>query len=352
MLQGLDYWIWAMAHRKELAEHLNRTLGVALPATPPVMLDFVVAEKAGEIVSPYTAAQLEVLDGSIPWQVYRFDGWDHDNASISSFGRRRVPPKPTSVAWPRFAVRLESDLVTRADTALHRRVFFAESGAGVFDAAKPGLEALRQRVVAHRYADHVRSSQAFALNLFAGLPEPVLGSLWQLIDPTVTTSDGIEFEYIDPHDTLGELQPTRPHQTQVDVLLRGRRPDGTRHIALIEVKLTETAFGTCSGFDSDRNDTHATCCQSGPWGEDPESCFQLRSLRPQPRPTKDTLQAEPAAILQCPTNSTKSTARSALSPARTTASSPSSMPPQTPSSTLSKSPTRPATSSTPRPHGW
>jgi hypothetical protein len=275
VLQGLDYWCWATAHASALAHHVNEATGAALSASPRVSLDFVVAEKSGEIVSPYTASQLEALDGSIAWQVHRFDDWSTESAALSSFGRRRVPGGSRATDAT-FAVRLESELTQRLGDALHRRAFF-HSGHGVAAVAQPTLEALRERELLHGFVDHVRSSQAFALNLFAGLTPAAVQRVWQLIDPAVIEPVGIEFEYLDPQDDLGELQAARPHQTQVDVLLRGQASDGTMHVALVEVKLSETAFGSCGGFDAAGQDAREICRNPGAWGGDPSTCVQLRN---------------------------------------------------------------------------
>lgn len=276
VLQGLDYWIWTLAHREELARHLSSELEVPLAKSPPVALDFVVAEAKGEFVSPYTAAQAEALDGSINWQFHTIEGWESETTTVTPLGRRRIPEGPRA-ADARYAARLEMDLIERAGPTLHRRVFFTERGGGIAAVARPAFDALGKREVLHPFVDHVRSSQAFALNLFGGLTADELRGIWELIDPAVSKIDGVEFEYVDPDDTLGELQPLRRHQTQVDVLLRGSAGDGTRHVALIEVKLSEIHFGSCSAFDSRRNDRRDVCRSPGPWGGEPGSCFQLRN---------------------------------------------------------------------------
>jgi len=276
VLQGLDYWIWTMAHREQLAEHFTHQLDVPVAKAPNVELDFVVAEKLGAFVSPYTAAQAEALDRSIRWQFHTIENWDAEPTTITSLGRHRSPSGPRA-AEARYAQRLDADLVVRSEPQLHRRVFFAKSGGGISASAKSAYDALAERGALHGFVDHVRSSQAFALNLFAGLEEAELRAVWAILEPSVTTIGDVEFEYVDSADALGESQSSRPHQTQVDVLLRGSAADGTRYIALIEVKLSEIAFGTCSAFDSPRNDRRDLCLSPGPWGGDTSNCFQLRN---------------------------------------------------------------------------
>jgi len=274
-LQGLDYWIWVQAHLPALVAHLVAH-GVTVPASPAVTLDFVVAAKDGTYLSPYTAAQLEALDGSIPWQVHHLDDWDSDDPTVTSHGRRRVPAS-ARVADPAYRFRLEERLIAGAASDLHRRVFYATPGAGVVEEGAGELARLRSEGLAHGYVDHVRSSQAFALNLFAGLDPDAQRVVWGLISDETVTAEGLELEYADPHDALAEAQPSHPHRTQVDVLLRGRAADGRRLLALIEVKLSETGFGACSAFGSPKNDRRDICRNTGPWGRDPEVCFQLRN---------------------------------------------------------------------------
>lgn len=276
VLQGLDYWLWTIAHRKELAAHLSTELEVPLAKTAPVVLDFVVAEAKGAFVSPYTAAQAEALHGSIEWQFHTIEGWDGETTTIKHLGRRRSPLSARA-AEPRFATRLEGQLVDAAGGALHRRVFFPYTGSGIFASAQPQFDELAQRGLLHDFVDHVRSSQAFALNLFGGMAEDELRAVWALLGLGQAQEVSLEFEYADPEDSLGELQPVRPHQTQVDLLLRGLSPGGTKGVTLVEVKLSETQFNSCSAFDSARNERRDVCRKAGPWGGNPAACFQLRN---------------------------------------------------------------------------
>ena len=295
VLQGLDYWTWATAHRTELIGHLAETLGVPLPPSTRVVLDFVIAPKDGVLISPYTAAQLEALDGSLPWHVHRIDGWDTEETTITSHGRRRVPDDYPRASEGRFAVRSEAALIEGAGQALTRRVFFADPGGGILEPAKASFDLLQEQGLLHGYVDHVRSSQAFALNLFGGLDAAETHAVWALIEPLVTTPETIEFEFVDPLDALAESQASRPHQTQVDVLLRGSGADGTRHAALIEVKLSETRFGHCSAFDAPGNDRRDVCNSPGPWGGDTAACYQLRNHDGPARRRYDAY-LEPAAV--------------------------------------------------------
>jgi hypothetical protein len=276
VLQGLDYWIWTTAHLTGLVDHFNTDFNAGVGQAPRVVIDFVVAEKDGKVLSPYTAAQLEAIDGSVPWGVHQIAGWDTGDTAVHPYGRRQSPPG-NRVAAPTFPVRLRDDLIARSGAPLKRRVFYPDPGGGIFEPAKPVYVELRERKALHRFVNHVQSSQAFALNVFGGLSDTEQHSVWALLGVDAADFDDVEFEYVDPLDAMSESQASRPHRTQVDVLLRCTALDGRRHVALIEVKLGETAFGECSAFKSEKNDKREVCRQDAAWGGDRESCFQLRN---------------------------------------------------------------------------
>lgn len=152
--------------------------------------------------------------------------------------------------------------------------FFAP-GAGILSHGFPVFEELTARKRLHRFVNHVRSSQAFAINLLAGLDTEEALALWEVLNPAVTRHASVEFEYEDPDDVLAEVQPYRPHKTQVDVLFRGHDDRGRPHVALVEVKLSETSFGACSAFESPSNPRRHVCRSPGAWGNQPGGCFQL-----------------------------------------------------------------------------
>ena len=120
-------------------------------------------------------------------------------------------------------------------------------------AARPVLLDLAARDLAHRWVLHVRSSQAFALNLFAPLDEAGLRRVLGYLGHQVLRTDPPEFEYSDDSDRLGESSQRNRHQTQVDVVLRGTGASGERVVALIEVKFTEIDFSGCSAYDNPAN---------------------------------------------------------------------------------------------------
>lgn len=287
VLQGLDYWIWTRPHQAELVGYLNSEHEADLDLECGVVIDFVVGTEGGQAHHPHTASHAMALDGSIPWRFHTITQWDTNKTEISSSTTRTPPPSPAG--GRRYVERLQAHLATDAGDALTRRVYFAMKGGGIVPEAASVYNDLAERGLLHRHVDHVRSSQAFALNLFGGLDDEAVSRLWSLIDPAVIVQRGIEFEYTDPEDALGECQPNRPHRTQVDVVLSGETSQGARHLAFIEVKLSETAFGACSAFGRDENDSRRVCQQPGAWGGDPSGCFQLRNHGTSTRRQYDTV---------------------------------------------------------------
>jgi len=73
VLQGLDYWIWAMANRAELARRFR------LPTeTPSVLIDFVVSKTAAgrPAIGPYTRAQSLALAPEVGHRFTEVRGWE------------------------------------------------------------------------------------------------------------------------------------------------------------------------------------------------------------------------------------------------------------------------------------
>ena len=151
----------------------------------------------------------------------------------------------------------------------------ASADAAFLPAARPVFADLQARGLDHRWALHHRSSQAFALNLFAPLDPGRIRTALSLVGLDVSAVAPMEFEYSDPEDRLGEIRPRSPHRTQIDVLLRGTSAAGERMVALIEVKFTETDFGHCSAYENPANGRRDVCCSAGLFGGQPDACFQL-----------------------------------------------------------------------------
>lgn len=285
-LQGLDYWIWATANPATL------TAAIGGPVTGPAVIDFVVgAHKTTRALGPYTLRQLEALDGSIAWRFHVVKDWA-TTLHIDSLPSRRTPEPPT--AWkpltpPRFADRLQGHLLeTHRPALLGDGPFFRSPQSGLVAEAWPAWHDLEERDLLHRYANHVRSSQVFALNLFAGLDHPARIAIAELagIADVATTSE-VVFEFEDTADRLGEATHASPHRTQVDVMIACATHTGARTTLLIEVKLSELDFSQCSAYQATRNDSRDVCRADGPFGNDPAGCFQLRNHDRAPRRTYD-----------------------------------------------------------------
>lgn len=285
-LQGLDYWIWATANPDLLAGNLDG------PITGTPVIDFVVgAHKTSKAVGPYTLRQLEALDGAIPWRFHVVTDWN-TQPHVESLPPRRIPGPP--IGWKpvvpgRYAQRLHDHLVETQHSELTvNGPFYRSPQGGLVDTARPAWSDLETRGLLHRYANHVRSSQAFALNLFASLDESNRVSLATLAGiPDVATAGEIVFEFEDLTDRLGEATRASPHRTQVDVTMSCTATSGARALLLIEVKLSELDFNRCSAYESERNDRRDICCTSGPFGNDHQGCFQLRNHDRDQRRTYD-----------------------------------------------------------------
>lgn len=160
---------------------------------------------------------------------------------------------------------------------MRRRPFYASAATALLPAALPHYDDLTARGLLHRFALHHRSSQAFALNLFAPLDFGGQTAVLRAAGLPAVPAAGVEFEHSDDLDRLCEARPGSPHRTQVDVVLRGTTPTGLRVVALIEVKLTEIDFGECSAFHNPDNPIRDVCRSPGLFGGDVDRCFQLAS---------------------------------------------------------------------------
>ncbi len=201
-------------------------------------------------------------------------------------------PKDLNVGYPlrkpSFSARLMSHLQSQIETVPRKGISYEP--VNFDDLIHPNCrwawDDIAARNKLHRYAKHVRSSQSFAVNLFGGLPDSgiraILVSFFGLID----TIEKPILEYEDAKDRLRETVMSG-QQTQVDVLLRGTRASGEKVALLVEVKLTETDFGKCSGDGDINNDTQHLCSTPGPFGSDPVNCFKLRNGGGKERRTYD-----------------------------------------------------------------
>ena len=277
VFQGLDYWLWCRANAANVATALQTT-NAALPT-----ISFVVAPKNGssELISPYTAAQVEALHRSIRWRFVTVDDAATANSVIPlapfalPTGVKRVGCTPQ-----RWALRLHEHAVNDAATngiKLTRGHSFADLDASLLPEALKVHQGLAAQGLVHDYVGHVRSSQAFALNMLA----PLSMDSWTAIARYVIGQNDCEvleppvFEYVDPADGLREATAASPHVTQVDCLVRVHLRDGGMHLLFIEVKLSEDTFSTCSAYSSERNPRKHICSVPLPFGGDTNGCFQL-----------------------------------------------------------------------------
>jgi hypothetical protein len=277
VFQALDYAIFVAAH----ADAIRNSRKPPWPGnTSDVMIDFVVApKKTAPAVGPYTAAQLQALDRSVEWRVHVVEDPLADTPTVTSLPRWAVPtPAPGRVATPvrppRYETRVQEELLAASKTG---RLMYSHHGDALAPAALETYEQLRAAGLTHRYALHVRSSQAFALNLFCPLDEAGRREILEVLGLPVATAEEAVFEFTDDANRLAERRPHGVHQTQVDVALRGTTDDGERVVALIEVKFTETDFGSCSAYLNPDNPARDVCRCDGLFGGQPDRCFQLAS---------------------------------------------------------------------------
>ncbi len=219
------------------------------------------------------ASQTEALSGQIRWRVVGIQGWFDDSPRPVALPPRTLPEGLTA---SRFARRLEAHMTAHTPGPLRQRVFLADPADGALPAATTARQSLAARGLLHAMDAHLGSSQRFAVNLFAPLSPGALAALvGEVFGLPAKTLDPVVFEFADPRDRLAERTPGSPYQTTVDVLLAGSIDGGRRVLALVEVKLSESDFGCCSGYQNPRNATRETCLGGGPFGGDPASCFQL-----------------------------------------------------------------------------
>ena len=138
----------------------------------------------------------------------------------------------------------------------------------------------------HTYADHLRSSQAFAFNLFLPFREGSRSSLSNLVSETVGTEftvGQVLFECLPPGALLGEIAGDRPPSdepaTAVDVALWGALAGRGCAAVLLEVKLSEPDFTHCHGRTSRGNKRTDVCESVARFLDDPSACYLRRPRR-------------------------------------------------------------------------
>lgn len=303
LLQALDYAIWVMANAAEI--RADRQWANA-PESERVVIDFICAPRVkpesgdtpkpyGFAVGRYLAAQFEVLSPSIPWRVWLVANPIAEAPDLSGSSWRALPDTPlvdAPIRPPRWPRRVQEALQAGGLLTRHR-----SAEAALLPEARPMLVSLTERGLGHRWVLSVRSSQALALNLFAPLPTTGLKAIFEELGVGVETVEPVEFEYCDPDDRLGEKRPESPHQTQVDVVLRGRKSAGVRVVVFVEVKFTEE-FGSCSAYENPANLDRDVCRSAGLFGGLPQRCFQLSNHGAGRRHYDDYLANGPSELLE------------------------------------------------------
>jgi len=130
---------------------------------------------------------------------------------------------------------------------------------GIWSKLWPNLDRILPTDERHPAFGNLNSSQAFAVNLFGGLKHTcLLAKALQVAFATGPLTDpNVTLEYFTPEfkKYLGEKGS---HQTQVDVLATASEGARTRAF-VIEVKLTEAAFGRCRGPFEEKNADKSIC---------------------------------------------------------------------------------------------
>ena len=273
-LRGLDDHTWVLAHHQRVAGLVEADVDL------PPRLDLVVMRRhGGPLLDGPSRSTFERLRRDIDWRLWEVEG-DLDGELVLS-----------PVRWSRVTTRTRWADRMSARVAVATRFAGSEMRHGRHEpptsGVAPGCGATAADLVA-RDALHPgfglpRSSQRFAVNLFGALgPAGAATLLARWFGPVAETDEPV-LEWTDAPDRLRELTEARPHQTQVDVVLAGRTADGRRVVALVEVKLTESAFGDCSHAEDAPPDRRPACTSPGPFGSAPAVCWQLANRELGPR---------------------------------------------------------------------
>jgi hypothetical protein len=275
LLQALDYATWVQANEAEV----RRLRGWPAEPTGKVHVDLVLARKAPghPPVSGYLAGQLEVLSGDVPLRVFVIDDPDGEELVLEPVAARDLFGSAFAAAAPvaarRWAARAEEAIRSSGGLArVHR-----SAAEALLPAALTPYDELRTAKRLHRWVLSTRSSQAFALNLFAPLDESGRIAVLRALGLAVVQADPVVFEYEEAGDALRERSAHGRHQTQVDVVITGRDAAGRSLAAFVEVKLTEPDFGHCSAFERASGPTLANCHSEGLFGADSAACWQLQN---------------------------------------------------------------------------
>ncbi len=188
-----------------------------------------------------------------------------------------------------FAARLQAHLEEwRAQVDGSRSRYWSHWTDGIFPAYRELAEQVvhDDQVRLHKQAPHVRSSQAFAFNLFLPFRERHLDRLSELVNRQVgarLSIDMVQFEWVPPGGLLGEIRGDRPvgdePATAADVVLWGQTSSRRRAAVLLEVKLSEGEFTACGGRESRGNRRKDVCRSASLFMHEPNACYLRRPVR-------------------------------------------------------------------------
>lgn len=265
LLQALDYWVWVEANRSAIAAELD-----ADPDRRASLDVVVLLAPDGALLHRHNRHIAERLKRSVPLRVWTARGDLDGRVQLSEapFGATRA-----SETWP-SRMRRRAIAATSLDQP---RSGPDEPLTAMSPLALEHATELRDRGELHSHVYLPHSSQRFALELFSPLDEAGVSELLARTFGPVAEAAGPVFEWSDPDDVLQESTRDRPSRTTVDVLLEGTTIDQRRVALLVEVKLTETAFGGCSHAEVAPTDARLQCSHPGAFGDDPERCWQLRN---------------------------------------------------------------------------
>ena len=121
----------------------------------------------------------------------------------------------------------------------------------------------------HDYINHVRSSQAYCVNILYSVltlnPNSLLKLLGHKINKVLKTVTNFQFEHSPEKNELGEWKSdtNKPEEyvTAIDLRIDTIDSLNKRIVFLIEVKFTEPSFSQCGGFNSggNVNETRNAC---------------------------------------------------------------------------------------------
>lgn len=188
-----------------------------------------------------------------------------------------------------FERRLEAHVKewrARVDGSRHR--YWKHWTRGIYpayrDLAETSVRADAVRL--HNQAAHLRSSQAFAFNLFLPFREGKRAQLSEHVSRLLgsqLTIERVQFEWVPPGGLLGEIAGDRPvgdePATAADVVLWSRLKNRRRSAVLLEVKLSERNFTPCGGRDSRGNQREDVCQSAALFMRDPNACYLRRPVR-------------------------------------------------------------------------